>query len=166
MALKSGNPPAWKPKNTQAKTGKQERAEDALQKSEEERRMGGLNFWDRFVDRAMLNVQGMPRLKGMQLTGGVSATSAGPVRDCSIQVTRHSDHFGGEQSKMDLSYAPGESQIQCWYQHQRMNNVILVVHRHELHASVAGKLLTAEQLADQIVEWMISQVRAGLPVKT
>ena len=117
----------------------------------------GNAFWKRFVDRAMLDVQGMPRRKGVTLSGGVSSSCSGVLRDCKIQLSRHSGGYG-EQSKMELWYSPGENHIQCWYQRQRMNNVELELRRHEMHAAVAGRLLSAEQFADQIVNWMLAQV--------
>jgi len=121
--------------------------------------LGGEDFWRRFVDRAVLNLQGMPRRKGMTLSGGVSASRSGVLHDCRIQINRHSAGHD-EQSKMGLWYSPGDHQIQCWYQNQRMKDVELKLYRHEVYAAVAGKPLSAEQFADQLVSWMLTQVSA------
>ncbi|HLY40519.1 MAG TPA: hypothetical protein VKR52_04860 [Terracidiphilus sp.] len=160
MATTSRNSPTWK--ETQAGAAEPLEERQPLGKEPEGPRIEGLGFWKRFVDRAMLSVQGMPRFKGVQLTGGVSATSTGAVRECSIHVARQSTRGGPKQSKMEFWYSPGDPQIQCWYQKERMDSVKLVAHRRGISASIAGKTLSPEQLADHIVGWMIAQVRIGI----
>lgn len=157
----STNPSRWGKVRTEEKPRPKLREAYAIEKGQGESPIDGPSFWKRFVDRAMLDMQAMPRCKGEKLTGGVSASTTGVVRDCTIHVSRHSIEHGSAQSKMNFWYSPGDRQIQCWYQRQRMNDVGLVVRRHELHAAVAGKLLTPERFADEIVTWLVGQVRVG-----
>lgn len=159
MSSKTEKPGASRSVRPRGAAVEQPREPDVSHRASEESWIGGQDFWKRFVDRAVLNVQGMPRRKGMMLSGGVSSTSNGILRDCRIQVSRHSAGRD-EQSKMELWYSPGDHRVQCWYQSQRMKDVELTLQHHEVRAAVAGKLLTAEQFADQIVNWMLTQVGA------
>jgi len=160
------NTPDWIKKHNQESADQKARvdaAERRRQQAAVSLRTAGPDFWQRFVNRVVANANALHTLNGEELVGNVSHSLPGgmtPEHNCYIQVNRQSVRFGPELSKMNLWFAPGSSKIRCWYQDQEMVDIQLGVRGGSVCAALAGDLLTAEQLADHIVEWMAERVKA------
>jgi sulfur carrier protein ThiS len=159
------NTPEWVRKHNEQKA-EEARLEAA---ATEQRRVavatvhaGGPDFWTRFVERTIVNVRVLPDLKDEELVGSASHALPGgmsPEHHLHIQVNRQSVRFHPALSKMNLWYAPGGNQIRRWYQDQEMPNLVLCASGEGVVASVDGRIYTAEQLADHVVEWMAARVQ-------
>lgn len=159
------NIPDWIKKQKRQKAEEKRQANEISQRQLEAAMLiqqGGPDFWKQLVDRVGVNVRALPELEGEELTGSVSLSAAsGGELSCFIQVDRRSVRFGPELSHMSLFYRPGESRIRRWYQDREMSDIELVTYHNEVRAVIDGSApMTAEDLGDQIVEWMAEHVKA------
>lgn len=167
MDYQPDNTPEWIKQHNQETAAQKARTEAAAQRRQEAAvpiEVAGPDFWQRFVDRVLVNAQALEKLDGEELVGRVShATSpmrTGVEQNLYIQVNRQSVRFGPELSKMNLWYVPGGSRIRCWYQDQEMAEIQLAIRGNDVRAALAGNIHTAEDMADHIVQWMAERVKA------
>jgi|SRR5665213_406774 len=166
MPTESNNPqmPDWIARRQQEKA-MQTRAEgEALQSQLDASKQvasGGPEFWARLTERLRINVDALPAL-GEELVGSVSLLTGVPELHCHVQVNRQSLKHGPELSHLNLWYRQGGFQIRRWYQDREMPDVILQPSRGTIIATIDNRYhLTAEQLADLIVERMADRVSAS-----
>jgi hypothetical protein len=164
MNDESSNQPDW------IKKSNREREEKKRQEDEDSQRQikrallveqKGPDFWKRLLDRLADNVKALEKLEGEDLNGSMSSGSPAGELDCQIHVNRSSVRFGPELSHMSLFYRPGGSRIRRWYQDQPIEDISLVEVNNEVLARAGNNTpMTAEQLADYIVESMAEKVKA------
>ncbi|MGD0099269.1 MAG: hypothetical protein ABSC60_02865 [Acidobacteriota bacterium] len=165
MIEKGDNTPKWIQKQKREKAEEKRQADEITQRQLDAAMLiqqKGPDFWQQLVNRLEANVTALPELEDEELAGSVSPSApSGGELSCFIEVDRRSVEFGPELSHMSLLYKSGGSRIRRWYQDREMNDIELVTYHNEVRAVIDGSApMTAEDLGDQIVEWMAERVKA------
>lgn len=128
---------------------------DAARKIESD----GPDFWKRLTDRIFGNVKALPEL-GEELFGSAPVSTNGVELNCYILIERRSVRHGADMRKLNLWYQPGGNRIRSWYQDTEEDDIELLVSRDgNIRAQIAGRSLTAVELADSLVQTMVDHLK-------